>query len=360
MHAREFVPRLRGLEAGVSFDPEVPLSKITLSWAVAVVCAGLPAQAFERLDGFFVATDTCELFQSKNTLENPGNLRTEPNQAYEMLGTNAPDGEYFQVRVPGAPVTEDRWVQGDCGMHVIANANGLTPGQAAEAPRGSSQESLSNVLALSWQSAFCEFRPQTRECGLLNDGELPSAEVRFSVHGLWPQPGEREYCGISEAMIAQDRGRWQDLPSTGASRETLEALAAVMPGVLSALHRHEWVKHGTCYDAQGGADEYFGDTIMLTRKINESEVVRFLAAQMGREVRTSEIRDRFDKAFGSGAGDRVAFVCARDGSRDLLREIRIHLRGEINDSASLSDLLMAAAPVPQGCENAVIDSHGLQ
>ena len=75
--------------------------------------------AAERLKGYFIAFEACEAFQSKNRETNPGGILTEPSRAYAMIALNAPDGDFFQVRVPGAPVTEDRWVHVGCGLHVV-------------------------------------------------------------------------------------------------------------------------------------------------------------------------------------------------------------------------------------------------
>ncbi|WP_424931419.1 ribonuclease T2 family protein [Amaricoccus macauensis] len=333
---------------------------VLLAVPFIVLLAG-EAHAFEKLEGFFVATAVCDLPQSMKTGANPGDLLTEPNEVYEMIGTNSSERAHFQIRIPDAPGSTDRWVDGNCGMHVAGTVASSAAEDTADErnPRPVSNEV--NVLALSWQSAFCEHRPRTRECELLNDGALPMAEIRFSVHGLWPQPRDQEYCGVSDSIIDRDTsGRWRDLPDGDVSRATLEALAVAMPGALSSLHRHEWIKHGTCYNAQGGADEYFSDTLMLTNAVNASEVGSYVAGRLGEEVRTSWIRQRFDEAFGAGAGDRVEFVCSDDGSRRLLRELRISLRGEITENSSLGDLMLAASPVDQGCKKGIIDTYGLQ
>ncbi|RVU34697.1 ribonuclease T [Hwanghaeella grinnelliae] len=234
------------------------------------------------------------------------------------------------------------------------------------------QKSENNLLALTWQPAFCEYRAGKPECVRLNAGQLPVAARRLSLHGLWPQPRGNDYCGVPQKVLYHDKkGRWSSLPEPPVDEHTRGRLAVVMPGVESHLHRHEWVKHGTCYQVpdQGGAetaapsdaaDVYFDDALSLTDAINNSPVVDFLAGHIGKSVDAWDIRARFDEAFGDDAGARVAFVCKADGLRTLFREIRIGLRGAVAPDRPVGDLIRAADPVPIGCRRGIVDPAGLQ
>ena len=93
--------------------------RLLLPATLAVLIACGPARALEPLEGWFIAQEACEAFQSKNKGTNPGDVMTEPFHAYTMIALNAPGGDFFQVKVPGAPVTEDRWVHVSCGVHVV-------------------------------------------------------------------------------------------------------------------------------------------------------------------------------------------------------------------------------------------------
>jgi ribonuclease T2 len=332
------------------------------SGVVIAAIAGLagPAPALERLDGYFIAFEACEAFQSKNKQTNPGDVLTEPFRAYEMIAINKPGGDYFQMAVPGAPVTADRWVHASCGVHVIEAGTPVTgtPPVVVTPPAGS--ESAVNVLALSWQPAFCETKPNKAECLDLNAGVLPVTERQLSIHGLWAQPEGKAYCGVPEALVALDRAaKWSDLPEAGMDAETRELLDVAMPGTASFLERHEWIKHGTCHLGAGGADEYFDDTLRLAEAVNGA-VGAFLADHVGAEVQTADIRARFDAAFGPGAGERVQVHCAGDGGRVLVQELKISLRGVIGPDASPAELLLAAEPLSPGCPAGVIDAAGLQ
>ena len=68
-----------------------------------------------------------------------------------------------------------------------------------------------------------------------------------------------------------DQHQWDALPEPELSAETRAALNIAMPGTMSNLQRHEWIKHGTCYPA-GNADQYFKDEIRLAAEVNASPV----------------------------------------------------------------------------------------
>jgi ribonuclease T2 len=312
------------------------MRRIAMAGLGAVLAVG-PAAAFEPLDGYFIALEACEAFQSKNKLTNPGDVLTEPMRAYAMRAINAAGGDFFQVSVPGAPVTAERWVHVSCGVHVVeagTPVSGTPSGPVAVAPQAGS-ESAKNVLALSWQPAFCEVRPN--------------------------KPEANAYCGVPEALVALDRAsRWSELPEAATDAETHELLQVAMPGTASHLERHEWIKHGTCHRGAGGADEYFDDTLRIVEAVNASGVAALFADHVGAELETAAIRAAFDAAFGAGAGARVQVHCTGDGGRTLIQELKIGLAGTIGPEASPGELMLAAAPVSPGCPRGVVDPAGLQ
>ena len=328
--------------------------------ALALMVCG-SAQAAEPLTGYFIALDACDAFQSKNRRTNPGAVTTVPRRAYDMIAMNKAGGNFYQVRVPDAPVTAARWVSTACGVHVIeAGTTVGTPMPAIAAPEGQ-VESTDNLLALSWQPAFCERRPARDECRAINSGALPEAGRRLSIHGLWPQPNGTFYCGVPTMLVRLDsNGNWRALPAPEVDAETRAAIDAAMPGALSLLDRHEWIKHGTCYGAAGGADEYFDDTLFLTNAINGSGVGDFLAQRVGQRIETSDLRAAFDEAFGPGAGDRVQVKCASDDGRVVIGELRIALRGRVDPAVPVAALIAAAPVQSPGCPRGVLDAPGLQ
>lgn len=331
---------------------------LTFAW-VCLVFACLPAQAFERREGDFIASKACEAWQSKNKRTNPGNVMTEPGRTYEMKGVNAPGGDYFQILLPDAPGAADRWVRADCGTFVD-KAEPEIAASRDETPR-SGEAGGEFVLALNWQPSFCQTQPGKSECKKLNRGLLPETETQLSIHGLWPQPMHEEYCCVPRRLVEHDKaGRWWLLPELELDNKTREALDVAMPGTASHLDRHEWLKHGTCHPGEEDAAGYYMDTLRLHAAISDSPISRFLSDNIGRRVQTADIRALFDEAFGKGAGDRVRFRCTEHNGRILLDEVLINLRGVLDENVPVADLLQAADPVSIGCREGVIDPAGQQ
>jgi ribonuclease T2 len=214
------------------------------------------------------------------------------------------------------------------------------------------------VLAISWQPAFCEANGRKSECLFQTQTRFDGSH--FTLHGLWPQPSTREYCGVSpEDRAAAKTGRWQKLPELDLSPRTAVELKEAMPGAQSHLDRYEWTKHGTCYPGQD-AETYYRDSLRLLGAVNNSPVRDLFAARIGRAIRSADIRRAFDMAFGAGAGDRVRIVCRDDGTRRLITELTIGLKGDIATNTRVSDLILASDPTSPGCPGGVVDPVGLQ
>ena len=89
--------------------------------------------------------------------------------------------------------------------------------------------------------------------------------------------------------------------------EVEEALAKVMPGFASELHKHEWIKHGTCYGTD--ANTYYEDAISLVNQVNQSAFGKIFSQNIGKNITLKQIRMLADKEFGRGAGNRVELRC---------------------------------------------------
>jgi ribonuclease T2 len=204
---------------------------------------------------------------------------------------------------------------------------------------------------LSWEPAFCEKMKSKAECK--NETAASYEASHFSLHGLWPQPRRNVFCGVDRATAAlDDQHQWEQLPVPQMSANTKAALDKVMPGTQSVLERHEWIKHGTCYPG-GNADQYFKDAVRLVNDVNKSAVQTFIAANIGKTIQTSDLRAKFDEAYGKGAGDRVRVSCTPGG---LISELTIGLKGDISAGTTLSDLIAASEPTDGGCPAGVIDA----
>ena len=216
------------------------------------------------------------------------------------------------------------------------------------------------VLAFSWQPAFCETAPKKPEC---KSQHIDRFDARnFTLHGLWPQPGSNVYCGVPQAEIDRDKkGRWRDLDTDRIAEPIWQELRRVMPGTQSGLHKHEWVKHGTCYDGKD-IDAYYADSLKLMNWINQSSLRWRFEAAIGRQLTGKDIREAFDHDFGRGAGKRLRISCKRDrdSNRNLIVELTLGLAGDISSATGLVELVDAAPETDPGCPQGIVDAVGFQ
>ena len=310
-----------------------------------------PVQAEVRLSGTFAAQQTCPAFQSINRQTNPGNVTVSPGTTYELVAANTIPATHLRLIFPGAEPTR-RWVEVGCGTTDTPLPKAENPPSSQQAYRGTQY-----VLAVNWQPAFCETASSTTECRAQQENSFKA--THFTLHGLWPQPRSNEYCDVPERDIWASRdGRWRDLPQLDLTIAQRRDLDEVMPGSQSALDRHEWVKHGTCY----GTDqrEYYTDALDLMLALNTSAVADLFAGNIGKRITLDQLRSAFDAAFGPDTGGRVSMNCVRDGNRTLIAELRINLTGEITSPDDFGDLIRAANPAQADCRSGQVDRVGLQ
>ena len=211
-----------------------------------------------------------------------------------------------------------------------------------------------SLLAVSWQPAFCETRPNKPECKSQTADRYDASH--FTLHGLWPM--RKNYCGVAQGDIDADKkSRWTELPEVKLSDATRKALDRVMPGTQSSLERHEWIKHGTC--AGLAQDDYFAQAVSLIETLNASPVNALFAGKVGQPVTQAEVQSAFDTGFGSGAGQRVKMRCVQDGDRRIVTELTIGL-GDGDPKAPLKDLIQAAGQTKFDCEQGIVDPVGSQ
>lgn len=336
-------------------------AKILIVFAALTTGFSNAAPASVKLEGWLIAREACTATKS---LRGSTGERLEPGFAYQLLGKNrADDASHYRVRL-GLSGSSDRWVRIDCGVHVV-RADPDSAGTEIPTTGGKTDEEEPKVvertvpllLAVSWQPAFCEARSRQRECKGQHQGRFDA--THFTLHGLWPQPRENVYCGVSSRDKANDKDRrWDWLPILDLESATRSELNRVMPGTASFLHRHEWIKHGTCYSE--GAERYYRDSLHAMNQLNSSEVRALFVANVGQNVTTNAIRQAFDRSFGRGAGQRVQVSCKNDGRRRLITELKIHLAGPLDDDSSLANVIRAGAKTAPGCNGGIVDPVGLQ
>jgi ribonuclease T2 len=209
------------------------------------------------------------------------------------------------------------------------------------------------VLGLGWQPGFCEGRPKAPEC---RDQKADRLDARqLSLNGLWRL--HKTYCGVADALKDQDKQRkWLDMPELVLAADLKADLARAMPGSISGLDRHEWVKHGTC--SGDVAATYYSRSLKMLAAVNGSAVGRLFAESGGKVLKADDLKAAFDSAFGPGAGERIKMRCRKDGNRQVITGITIGLGAAGGDD--LRTLIASAGVTKVGCTEGVVDEAGLQ
>ncbi|WP_413174354.1 ribonuclease T2 [Anabaena azotica] len=309
-----------------------------------------PTYADYPITGNFTSNG-CEAYTSSRTKSEPVSLPS--GQIYSAVGLNIKDGDYVSIKVEG----RNKWVNKNCGQLSLASAditnnatnnNTNTSNQPVTAPgcppKGCAEKYL---LALSWQSAFCETHPTKKEC--LAQTENSYDANNFTLHGLWPD--KLSYCGVPSDDINKDEtGNWKDLPILDLDSETNGELTKIMPGVKSNLERHEWTKHGTC-DGRD-ADDYYDLAIDLVKEVNASDVRDLFAQNIGETITLFETKKAFERTFGTGTATSLNLKC----SNNLATEIRIKIKRPL-PGQKLADLLIPSGGI--SCDQVVVDAVGV-
>ncbi len=339
-----------------------------------LLCLWPLAVAAEPFAGSLIAERDCPAGISTRHQKNPGQIRLVPGQIYLIVARNKPEPTYYQLRIESAD-PQDRWVKVSCGRFVAplsaaprtsgepqpsVTAPALaalptaspTPVPAAPAANRADGMDAQYVLCAIWQPAFCEPRPNRPECVSLTPERVDARQ--FSLHGLWPQPIGRAYCGIAAPdRQTAESGDWGHLPRPDLSTATRTQLERRMPGTAGGLERHEWAKHGSCYGTD--AETYFRQALALLAQLNDSQVQRLFESNIGNRLRAEQVQVAFDRAFGPGSGERVRLECDQEGR---ITELRIRLKGPIRDRSALAELIRAAPTHALGCRGGWVDRAG--
>jgi ribonuclease T2 len=212
----------------------------------------------------------------------------------------------------------------------------------------SKQTSRQNLLAISWQNAFCQTHQYKKECRNMSSKDFGASN--FVLHGLWPQPRNNQYCNVDKRQIGMDKNKqWNRLNQLNLTPKTRKRLSKLMPGYSSNLHKHEWIKHGTCYGTN--ASDYYNDAMDLMTQVNDSKVGDFFDTNIGKKVSLKDIRRVFDKEFGYGAGRHITMNC----KKGLITELWVYIG---SGSRKLKDLIKKGESPKSKCHKGRIDAVG--
>lgn len=308
----------------------------------------------------------CPAFNNMKHSKNTHDVHLDTTQKYTILRYHK--GQAL-VLIKGEQPAQ-RWVDDECFIKKPKSVD-VTPAKSEviniddelrsafvsifdDSKHHSANQNISthNLLALSWHNAFCETHRYKKECkrGMLSFGKSSYREKHFVLHGLWPQPKANVYCNVSQKELSLDKHKqWNKLSALDLSDSVREDLKQVMPGFSSNLHKHEWIKHGTCYGTN--ANRYYKDAIHLVRQVNDSKVGNFFRQNIGKRVTLQQIRAVFNRSFGVGTGKRVELKC----KKGLVTELWLHLGGRSDD---LATLLKQGTQTRSRCQGGLIDKAG--
>ncbi len=230
------------------------------------------------------------------------------------------------------------------------------------------------VLALSWQTGFCQSQYDRLGSGpaeCRSQKERDDKREFLTIHGLWP--------GLPKSVSARgvDDRRWmrfgcatRPIPNypeakagrkcaaeeTGMSLEIANKLNQMMPasGGKSCLERYEYAKHGVCFGFD--PDAYFGAMVRMNDEVRSSPIGEFLAQNYGKTVSRKE----FDRAVASAWGEQApkAFKLSCNGKPAYLTEMQIVIKAAAINAPLSADSLLPQ-PHPGNCGSAfVIDKAG--
>jgi len=311
---------------------------------------------FARQD--LMPVKSCAAFNNMKHSKNTHGVKLNIEQSYTVLDHHK--GQYLLLIKGEQPA--QRWVDESCFKTTKKSDNSLdhyieTIDKKPNLPNNTNKykneyEEKNTILALSWHNAFCETHRNKKECrrNMFSLYKSRHKETHFILHGLWPQPANKAYCGVERKYITMDKYKhWDKLPEPKLTAQTKEKLTKIMPGVHSNLHRHEWYKHGTCYGTD--AESYFKEALALVDQFHQAEVSDFFEKNIGKRITLQQVRSAFDNDFGTDAGKSVELRC-RNG---LVTELWLHLGGE---SDRLGILLRNAKAVQSRCKYGILDRAG--
>jgi len=288
----------------------------------------------------------CEAYNNMKHTKNSHHVTLHRDQTYTVLKKHK--GQ-FLVLIPQESIAQ-RWVDASCfskKKQIRRNPNKSNHTKKYHTKISTNIKTGKHaLLALSWQNAFCEKHRKAAECRKYDRSD----RGHLTLHGLWPQPRNNQYCNVPKKLIAKDKHhQWKALPNIDITEDTLALMDRYMPGYISRLHKHEWIKHGVCYGTD--ADTYYHNALSLAKEVDDSSVGRLFRSHVGKKLSLGKIRAAFAEAFGEGAGSRVTMAC----QGGLITEIRVDTVGQ---GDTLAEHIVRHGKSKSRCYSATVDRTG--
>jgi len=198
------------------------------------------------------------------------------------------------------------------------------------------------TLALTWHEGFCKNNNHKKECQ--KQAINSYAQKNFVLHGLWPGMKGQYYCdekripfSLGEIIIEDDKksARWHQLPELNLDPKLKKDLFEKMPGTLSFLHRHEWVKHGSCF-IDRSPNSYYTVSLKLQDSFNEAVLTEFIKINQGKIISVEQVKNAFAEIFGSNASKSISMKCKPWSGKLIITEIRINLKASLEQLNNIS------------------------
>jgi ribonuclease T2 len=217
-----------------------------------------------------------------------------------------------------------------------------------------SSDSSSSWLVLTWAPSLCGAAPTNPGCV---SGHVDAQGSTWILHGLWPQPAEKQYCGVPKEIAERASDlRGHHMPSVDITDDVRNTLQSMVSDA-SIMAPHEWYAHGTCSGVT--PDVFFSDATALTDQARKILDPMFTSAQGGR-IQLSAVRDKFDAEYGAGAGERVRLSCRNvTGQGSVAYELHLSLPPVTelrtpDGTLSLKDLILKGPALGPGCRHASV------
>jgi ribonuclease T2 len=304
---------------------------------ISSIIVALPLIAMsKKVEVYQNAIKSCPAYNNMKHTTNTNGIKLKIGNKYKILDHKK--GQILTL-IKGERIAQ-RWVDEACFS---------TTKSTSKSPiKTTLKRSKQNLLAISWQNAFCQTHQYKKECKSMKRGDFASSH--FVLHGLWPQPRNNQYCNIDKKQIGMDKNKqWNRLNRLDLTPKVREDLKKYMTGYSSNLHLHEWVKHGSCYGMD--ANKYYKDAINLLTQVNNSKVRTYFVKHIGQTIKLKDIRKIFDSEFGNGAGEHVTMNC----NRGLITELWLHIGSQ---SDKLEELLSKGETPKSRCFKGRVDEVG--
>ncbi|RKZ82049.1 MAG: hypothetical protein DRR16_20640, partial [Candidatus Parabeggiatoa sp. nov. 3] len=317
---------------------------IQFQWFPFLLCLamGLPSTVWAsvKVSGTLTAEQSCQAYVSKKKKTNPDNQLLKTGQIYSVIEANRLNQpKWFRIRIEGIRQAK-RWVHKNCGTlkypHALKGLKGASQHVSQQQLCHTPGHQTTQVLAMSWQPAFCETHRRQRECQITDTKAYQA--THFTLHGLWPNwQNCKPHYQFCDAQVTSRPQRRCQYPSVPLSKTVRHQLRIVMPGAIrgSCLQRHQWWKHGTCSGWE--ADTYFTVSTRLTKEFNQAGMAAFMKANLGKRVRKKTFLSQIDRSFGANTKQLVKLSCNR--RKGNLTEIQLLLPSKIAESDSLATLI---------------------